>query len=98
MDPDARLPGWESMEVICAYEKDQWSLLFGVFPGRDDRSSYASTQEVDIPGTDEAWVVPPASESDTGVLVVTVDERTWKVQFSGTTDDAVAVARRVLGV
>lgn len=84
--------------ITCAYEKGRWLLRVGLLPTPQSISDDPGSQTIQIPGTDSAWVAPPDSQGEVRVIVVNIDNRSLRMEFTGTTEDAVAATKSVIGL
>jgi hypothetical protein len=80
---------------VCVYVKGQWQLTVGHVAGNEGLD-VPGAQPIDIPGTDSAWIAPDVGQA--GALGVNIGNRFLKIQFIGSNDDAIAAAKRVLGL
>jgi hypothetical protein len=81
----------------CFYEKDRWSLQFAMIPGMEEVAADCKTMPpIQFAGTDIACL--SQDPGGTGDLALGVGNRSLKFQFSGSSDDAIAAAKRFIGL
>jgi hypothetical protein len=82
----------------CFYEKDHWSLQFGMIPGIEDATAACQGKPpIQIAGTDLACLDQDTGQG-TGELALGVGNRSLQFQFTGSSDDAIAAAKRFIGL
>lgn len=96
-DPDFMIKALPPGSHVCYFEKDQWTLAVGMIPGMDEVSADCKdAPAIQIPGTDIACLTPDTGQA--GELALGVGNRSLKFQFTGSDDEAIAAAKRFIGL